>query len=108
MTRPGIVPLDDQLLAVRVAERDGAVEVGRTPLVGHVVELGEQQLVVAGVAPWAGPDQRAESTPGIPLSASTQSPLSSASDGSPVASTPARALSSALPSNVGWSSTGSS
>ena len=57
---------------------------------------------------FGGPDQRAESTPGIPLSASTQRPESSATVGSPVAASPARALSSALPSKVGWSSTGSS
>ena len=44
----------------------------------------------------------------MPLSASTQSPESSAMVGSPVAARPARALSSALPSKVGWSSTGSS
>ena len=56
----------------------------------------------------AAPAQRADSTPGIPLSASTQMPLSSASDGSPVAATPARALRSALPSNVGSVSAGSS
>ena len=57
---------------------------------------------------FGGPDHRADSTPGIPLSASTQRPLSSARVGRPVASTPARALSSALPSKVGRSSTGSS
>ena len=54
-----------------------------------------------------GPAQRADSTPGMPLSASTQSPLSSATDGRPVADSPARALSRALPVKVGWSSTGS-
>ena len=85
---------------------------GAAALVGHVLELGQQQLVVAVVRPVLraerGPDQRADSTPGIPLRASTQSPESSAIDGSPVAASPARALSRALPSNVGWSSTGSS
>ena len=44
----------------------------------------------------------------MPLSASTHRPESSASVGRPAAATPARALSSALPSKVGWSSTGSS
>jgi hypothetical protein len=53
------------------------------------------------------PDQRADSTPGMPFSASTHSPESSASDGSPVASRHARALISALPSNVGSVSAGS-
>ena len=55
-----------------------------------------------------GPDHRAESTPGIPLSASTHRPLSSATVVSPVAVAPARALIRALPSKVGASSTGSS
>ena len=54
-----------------------------------------------------GPAQRADSTPGIPLSASTHRPLSSASVGSPVTVRPARAFSSALPWKVGSSSTGS-
>src|SRR5665811_418104 len=47
------------------------------------------------------PDQRADSTPGIPLRASIHNPESSASDGRPVAFRQARALISALPSNVG-------
>ncbi len=44
----------------------------------------------------------------MPLSASTQRPESSASEGSPVAATAARALISALPSKVGSVSAGSS
>ena len=54
-----------------------------------------------------GPFQRAERTPGIWFSASTSSPESSASAGSPVAATAARALSSALPAKVRSVSAGS-
>ena len=46
------------------------------------------------------PDQRAESTPGMPLSASTVSPESSATAGRPVCRTASRALSSAFSSKV--------
>ncbi|CAB5011029.1 unannotated protein [freshwater metagenome] len=46
------------------------------------------------------PAQRADSTPGIELRASTHSPLSSAMAGSPVWALRARALSSALPAKV--------
>src|SRR4051794_4301163 len=53
------------------------------------------------------PDHRADSTPGIPFRASTQSPLSSATVGRPVIRWPAHALRRALPSKSGWSSTGS-
>ena len=53
------------------------------------------------------PDHRADSTPGMPFSASTHRPESSASDGSPVAARHARALIRALPSNVGSVSAGS-
>ena len=65
-----------------VGERDRAAELRAAALVGDVGQLVEQQPVVAASS-LAAPDQRAESTPGMPLRASTQSPLSSASDGQP-------------------------
>ena len=46
------------------------------------------------------PDHRAESTPGIPFSASTSSPESSATDGKPEARNASRALANAFASNV--------
>src|SRR6476620_2755799 len=46
------------------------------------------------------PDHRADSTPGIPFSASTSSPESSATDGRPVARNASRALANAFASNV--------
>ena len=75
---------------------------------GTSASWASSSSLLRSVVPWAGPAQRADSTPGMPLSASTHRPLSSASDGRPVAAAPARALSRALPSKVGWSSTGSS
>ena len=55
--------------------------------------------VFAASSPWT-PDHRADSTPGMPFSASTSSPESSATDGSPVATNASRALASAFSSNV--------
>jgi len=46
------------------------------------------------------PDHRADSTPGIPFSASTSSPESSATDGKPKARNASRALANAFASNV--------
>src|SRR5215207_1848808 len=65
-------------------------------------------LAASPPASLATPVQRADRTPGMPLRASTHRPESSASDGSPVAARQARALISALPSNVGSVSAGSS
>ena len=76
MIRPSIRPSTTTSSSPGGTEGDGAGEVGATALVGHVGELREQQRVVALVgqpSAWR-PDQRADSTPGIPLSASTQSP----------------------------------
>ena len=53
----------------------------------------------ASSSPWP-PAQRADSTPGIPFSASTHSPESSATAGLPVCATTARAFSRAFSVNV--------
>ena len=60
------------------------------------------RLLAASFARLAGIARR--QTPGAPSSASTSSPLSSASDGSPDCASAARAFFSALPTNVGASS----
>ena len=54
---PAVHPaVDHDLVAVGVAERNSTGEVRGPPGVRDVGELGEQQLVVAGVRPgWAGP-----------------------------------------------------
>ena len=54
---------------------------------------------LARSSPWR-PLQRADSTPGIPFSASTVRPESSATDGSPVAAAASRALARAFSANV--------
>ena len=55
----------------------------------------------------SGPFQRELRTPGMPPSASTQMPESSASAGSPEWTIPSRALMRALPSKVHSDSSGS-
>src|SRR5690349_1094242 len=55
--------------------------------------------VFAGSSP-CRPDQRADSTPGIPFSASTSSPESSATEARPDARNASRALANAFSSNV--------
>lgn len=55
--------------------------------------------VLAASSPWR-PDQRADSTPGMPFSAATSSPESSATLARPVASNASRALANAFSSNT--------
>ena len=68
--------------------------------VGDIGELRQDQGEVGGIVAGAGLDQRAEKMPGMPPSTSTQSPESSATDGSRVNAAMARAFSSAFSANV--------
>ena len=89
---------DDDL--IRAGHQRTRRDEGRaTTLIGHIAQLRQQQRGVAGVVA-VPPDHRAESTPGMPLSAATSNPRSSATVGNPVAANPSRALARALSSNV--------
>ena len=96
--RAGPLAADDHL--IRTGHQCAGRDEGRaTTLIGHVTQLRQQQRCVAGSSPCV-PDHRADSTPGMPLSAATSSPESSATVGIPVAANPSRALARALSSNV--------
>ena len=93
-------PLDRaRRLRPRRDQRAGRHERRAAPLVGHVTQLRQQQCGVGGVVAVV-PAQRADSTPGIPFSASTSKPGVVGHLAKPVAANASRALASALSSNV--------
>ena len=100
--------LGEALRTAGVAQRHGATELCRRAARRVRRPAGRAGAGCSARRSSAGPTSAPRGPRACWLSASTQRPLSSASDGSPVASTPARAFSRALPSKVGWSSTGSS
>lgn len=79
---------------------DGAGLSGLTLSSGTSHNCASNSAVFAASSPYL-PDHRADSTPGMPPSAATSKPESSATLASPVAENASRALASALSSNVG-------
>ena len=99
--------LGDPAGAHRVGERHRAAEPRRTALVRHVLELGEQQLVVRPVV-LRGPRPARREHARHPVERVDAQAAVVGERGKPVASTATRALISALPSKVGSVSAGSS
>ena len=90
---------DDRLVGRRAPRAPRRTRTPPPPLVGDVADLGQQQVQVGPVVTVAAA-QRADSTPGIPFSASTAEPGIVGHAGNPVAAAPSRAFARAFSSNV--------
>ena len=100
--RDGARPLaaHDGLAAPGRHQRARRHERRTAPLVGHVTAAAPSSSAELATSSPCDPDHRADSTPGMPFSASTASPESSATAANPVARNASRALASAFSSNV--------